>query len=70
MVKFNRSLALRQSIGLLLVLPTTLGGLFYIVSARSVVFGFLSGLLMAVIMIVFWWPNVLGDPDRAGWPFD
>lgn len=69
MANFNRSLALRQSIGLLLVLPTALGGLFYIDSA-SVVFGFLSGLLMAVIMIVFWWPNVLGDPDRAGWPFD
>jgi hypothetical protein len=69
MAEFNRSLALRQSIGLLLVFPTTLGGLSYI-NDDSVVVGFLSGLLMAVIIIVLWWPNVLGDPDRAGWPFD
>jgi hypothetical protein len=69
MAEFDRSLALRQSIGLLLVFLTTLGGLFYI-NDDSVVVGFLSGLLMAVIIIVLWWPNVLGDPDRAGWPFD
>ncbi|WP_162994057.1 hypothetical protein [Halalkalicoccus subterraneus] len=63
----DTSLALRQSVALLLTMPAAIGVVSYLFG-DTVIFGVLSGLLMAVVILLsYWWSDVLGNPEHAGW---
>lgn len=67
MAEIDAALALRQSVVLLLTLPAAIGMVSYLFG-DTVVSGVLSGLLMAVVILLFyWWSDILGNPERAGW---
>jgi len=67
MAEIETALALKQSAALLLTFPAAIGLVFYIFG-DTVVSGVLTGLLMAVVIILFYyWSNILGNPEYAGW---
>ncbi len=70
MAEIDTDLALKQTIGLMLILPIAVGLVSYF-SSDSLVSGVLSGFLMTVIILLFyWWSDILGNPEYAGWPFN
>ncbi|OIB56152.1 hypothetical protein BBD46_19285 [Natrialba sp. SSL1] len=70
MAGMDIDLALKQIIGLILILSIAIGFLSHF-SSDSLVSGVLYGFLMAVIILLFyWWSDILGNPEYAGWPFN
>ncbi|WP_187432998.1 hypothetical protein [Natronococcus pandeyae] len=62
MAEMDIDLALKQTIGLILILPIAIGLVSYF-SSDSLVSGAVYGFLMAVIVLLFyWWSDILGNP--------
>ncbi|MFP8888441.1 hypothetical protein ACLI4U_01540 [Natrialbaceae archaeon A-CW2] len=70
MAEIDTALALKQSVALILTLSAAIGLVNYIFS-DTLVSGILYGFLMAVLILLFYyWSNMLGNPEHAGWPFN
>ena len=70
MAEINTALAFKQSIVLIFTLSTAVGLVDYLFS-DSFVSGILYGFLMAVLILLFYyWSDMLGNPEHAGWPFN
>ncbi|GCF14936.1 hypothetical protein Harman_28710 [Haloarcula mannanilytica] len=67
MAEMDNILARKQSVVLILILPIAIGLVSYFFG-DSLVSGVLSGLLMAVILLLLYYRlGILGNPEYAGW---
>lgn len=67
MTEIDTTLALKQSISLLLTLPIAIG-LVSNFFGDTFISGALYGFIMsAVILLFYYWSNMLGNPEEAGW---
>jgi len=67
MAERDTTLALKQSITLFLTLPTAIGLASYLFD-ETFVSGILYGFPMAIIIVIYYyWSNVLGNPEYGGW---
>ncbi len=62
----DSSLAIRQSVVLLVVLPTAIGIVSFLFD-DAITSGVLMGFLMALLILsLLFWSNILGNPEHAG----
>ena len=67
MAEIDTTLALKQSISLLLTLPIAIGLVSYIFG-DIFLSGVLYGCLMSVVILLYYyWSDMLGNPKEAGW---
>ncbi|AFZ73902.1 hypothetical protein [Natronobacterium gregoryi] len=67
MSETETALALKQSVALLVILPTAIG-LVSVLSGDRLATGVRWGTLMAIVVLLYYyWSDILGNPEHAGW---